>query len=50
METLPTELLEAPQLALCEEWIKVCVGEERRLRHKSRDESSAVLKAEFING
>ncbi len=50
MVTLPNELLEAPELALYEEQIKARLEEERRLRHKFRDELPAGLKAEFING
>jgi Uma2 family endonuclease len=50
MVTLPTELLEAPELALYEQQIKARLEEEQRLRHKFRDDLSAGLKAEFING
>ena len=50
MVTLPSELLEAPELALYEQQIRARLEEERRLRHKFRDDLSVGLKAEFING
>ncbi len=50
MVTLPTELLEAPELALYENEIKARLEEEHRLRQKFRDDLSPGLKAEFING
>lgn len=50
MVTLPSELKDAPELALYEERIHALLEEERRRREKFRDELSPSVKAEFING
>ena len=50
MVTLPTELKQAPELALYEAQIHAMLEEEGQRREKFRDASSPSVKAEFING
>jgi len=50
MVRLPSELKEAPELALYQEQIRAILEEERSRREKFLDELSPEIKAEFING
>ncbi|MBI5387706.1 MAG: Uma2 family endonuclease [Verrucomicrobia bacterium] len=47
---LPSELLEAPELALYAKQIEARLGDERKRRARFREELSPSVKAEFING
>lgn len=50
MIALPSELLEAPELALYAKQIEGRLQEEAMLRERFREELSPSVKAEFING
>jgi Uma2 family endonuclease len=50
MVTLPSELLDAPELALYEQQIRARLEDEQRRREKFREELDPDVKAEFING
>src|SRR5438309_1824016 len=50
MVTLPSGLLDAPELALYEEQIRARLEDEHRRREEFREALSPDVKAEFING